>query len=82
MLVYLSLVVAPDALADPSALLKPDATLARSQTKRWVSVGTMMLLRIGDIWSDQKLVAAPDYESAGHSKTQPRRHPPAMPQTM
>lgn len=67
-LVYLSLVVAPDALADPSVLLKPDATWARRQTKRWVSVGTMMLLRIGDIWSDQKLVAAPDYESSVFEK--------------
>lgn len=67
-LVYLSLVVAPNALADPSVLLKPDATWARRQTKRWVSVGTMMLLRIGDIWSDQKLVAAPDYESTVFEK--------------
>ena len=69
-LVYLSLVVAPNALTDPSVLLKPDATMARRQTKRWVSVGTLMLLRIGDIWSDQKPVASPDYESAVFEKLQ------------
>ena len=69
-LVYLSLVVAPDSLTNPSVLLKPDATMARRQTKRWVSVGTLMLLRIGDIWSDQKPVASPDYESAVFEKLQ------------
>ena len=57
-LVYLSQVT-PDALTDPSVLLKPDATVSRCRTKRWVSVGTLMLLRVGDIWSDQKLVASP-----------------------
>lgn len=62
-LVALSLVVAPDALEHPSVLLQPDATLSRRQIKRWVSVGTMMLLRIGDLWRDQRLVVSPPYQT-------------------
>lgn len=64
-LVHLSKVVDPQALVDPTVLLRPDSTLpADRQTKRWVSVGTTMLLRIGDLWQDQTLVARPGYEQA------------------
>jgi len=62
-LVYLSKVVAPDALDNPSVLLQPDATSSvHHQIKRWVSVCTVMLLRIGDLWQNQTLVARPSYE--------------------
>lgn len=64
-LVHLSKVIDPRALDDPSVLLRPDSTLpADRQVKRWVSVGTTMLLRIGDLWRDQTLLARPDYEQA------------------
>jgi hypothetical protein len=62
-LVYLSKVVHPQALANPSVLLQPDCTLPTDQQiKRWVSVGTTLLLRIGDLWQDQTLLARPTYE--------------------
>lgn len=72
-LVYLSRVVAPDALTKQFLLLYPEATDSGRQTKCWVSVGTLMLLRIGDIWSDQKLVASPSYTSATFEKLQIKR---------
>jgi hypothetical protein len=50
-------------LETPAVLLQPDSTSsAHYQTKRWVSVGTMMLLRIGDLWQNQTLIARPGYE--------------------
>ena len=62
-LVYLSKVEAPEALAEPAVLLQPESTAsAQYQTKRWVSVGTLMLLRIGDLWQNQTLIAHPSYE--------------------
>lgn len=64
-LVYLSKVVAPSPLEDTSVLLRPDSTHpAGQQAKKWVSVGTTLLLRIGDLWQDQTLVARPTYEEA------------------
>lgn len=64
-LVYLSKVVAPSPLEDTSVLLRPDSTQpAGQQAKKWVSVGTTLLLRIGDLWQDQTLVARPTYEEA------------------
>lgn len=47
----------------PSVLLSPDSTTpAKFQRKAWVSVGTLPLLRIGDIWRDGRLEARPDYQ--------------------
>lgn len=64
-LVYLSKVVASSLIENPSALLQPNCTLpASQQAKRWVSVGTTLLLRIGDLWQNQTLVARPGYEQA------------------
>ncbi len=64
-LVYLSKVVAHSPLEHTAALLQPDSTLpASQQTKRWVSVGTTLILRIGDLWQDQILVGRPAYEDA------------------
>jgi hypothetical protein len=46
-----------------SLLLSADSTSpARFQRKVWVSVGTLPLLRIDDIWRDGKLEASPDYQ--------------------
>lgn len=48
---------------DPSVLLSPDGTApAQFQKRAWISIGTLPLLRIGDIWRDGQLDAQPDYE--------------------
>lgn len=60
---HLSKVLDSSFHCDPSVLLSPDSTTpARFQRKVWVSVGTLPLLRIGDIWRDGKLEASPDYQ--------------------
>lgn len=49
--------------SDPSVLLSPNCTSpAKAQKKVWVSVGTLALLRIGDIWRNGQLVLRPDYQ--------------------
>ena len=49
--------------SDPSVLLSAESTSpAKFQRRVWVSVGTLPLLRIGDIWRDGQLDARPDYE--------------------
>jgi hypothetical protein len=63
LLVHLSRVVDTTFREDPSVLLFPDSTSpAKYQRKIWASVGTLPLLRIGDIWRDGKLEASPDYQ--------------------
>lgn len=63
LLIHLSRVLDPNFSDDPSKLLSPDSTApARFQRKVWVSVGTLPVLRIGDIWRDGKLAAAPEYQ--------------------
>ncbi|WP_211455141.1 hypothetical protein [Collimonas antrihumi] len=48
---------------DPSVLLSPDSTTpAKFQRKVWISAGTLPLLRIGDIWRNDKLEASPEYQ--------------------
>lgn len=50
-------------MSDPSVLLAPQCTSpARAQRRVWVSVGTLALIRIGDIWRNGQLVLRPDYE--------------------
>jgi hypothetical protein len=62
-LVHLSRVTDDRYPDDPSVLLSPNSTgPAKFQRKAWVSVGTLPLLRIGDIWRDGKLVHQPDYQ--------------------
>ena len=64
-LVYLSKVIAPSPLEHQSRLLLPSCTLpANQQAKRWVSVGTTLLLRIGDLWQNQSLIGRPVYDEA------------------
>ncbi len=61
-LVYLSRVTNSSFQADPLVLLDPNSTdPAKSQTRIWVSVGTLVILRIGDIWHRQTLLMSPDY---------------------
>jgi hypothetical protein len=62
-LVHLSRVIDDRYNDDPSVLLSPDATTpAKFQRKVWISVGTMPMLGVGDVWRNGKLVARPDYE--------------------
>jgi hypothetical protein len=62
-LVYLSKVLDNDHQDNPSVLLKPSSTTpVHFQRKVWVSIGTLCVLRIGDIWCGQRLVSQPDYE--------------------
>lgn len=62
-LIHLSRVTDNRFLSDPSVLLSPKCTKpAQFQKRVWVSVGTLALLRIGDIWRDGQLVFRPDYE--------------------
>lgn len=61
--VYLSQVSNRDFLNDSSLLLDPKSTdSTQNQRGCWVSVGTLPLLQIGDIWQDQKLLLRADYQ--------------------
>jgi hypothetical protein len=61
-LIYLSKVTESNFSADPEVLLQPHSTApAKGQTRIWVSVGTLIVLRIGDIWHRQKLHLSPEY---------------------
>lgn len=61
--VHLSKVVDAAVLGDPSVRVGADSTQHwKRQFKCWVSVGTTMLLRIGDLWSGQAFVASPEHE--------------------
>ncbi len=61
-LVYLSRVLNTSFQENPALLLAPDSTFTARQRKVWISIGTMPLLRVGDIWRYGQLVATPDYE--------------------
>lgn len=61
--VHLSQVIAKSFYDDPSVLLSPNSTAPpRNQTRAWVSVGALAIMRVGDIWRHQKLFARPDYD--------------------
>lgn len=62
-LVHLSRVLDNSFRENPAVLLSPEATFASKQRKVWISVGTLPLLNIGDIWRDGQLEMRPDYES-------------------
>lgn len=48
---------------DPTNILGLESNpSAEHQLRCWASVGTLMLLRVGDVWSEQTLVSTPDYE--------------------
>ena len=68
-LIYLSKVTESNFSADPEVLLQPHNTApAKGQTRIWVSVGTLMVLRIGDIWHRQKLHLSPEYTRENFKK--------------
>jgi hypothetical protein len=61
--VHLSKVLNTAFANDLEAQLSPSSTSqARFQRKVWVSVGTLPLLRVGDIWRNSALEFQPDYE--------------------
>ncbi|MBB5393963.1 MULTISPECIES: hypothetical protein [unclassified Herbaspirillum] len=61
-LLHLSRVIDERYREDHSVLLNPESTFVAKQRKVWVSVGTLPLLRIGDIWRDGLLETTPDYQ--------------------
>jgi hypothetical protein len=61
-LVHLSRILDTAFRENPAVLLSPDSTLTSKQRKVWISVGTLPLLSIGDIWRDGQLEMRPDYE--------------------
>jgi hypothetical protein len=60
-LVHLAEVTDPAVRTNPDAPIPPSAVAPR-QIKRWVSVGTTVLLRIGDLWEGQRLFHRPTLE--------------------
>lgn len=60
-LVHLAEVSDPAVRDNPDAPIPPSAAAAR-QIKRWVSVGTTVLLRIGDLWEGQCFFHRPALE--------------------
>ncbi len=70
-LVHLSKVTDDRFATDPLVLLSPLCTgPAKLQKRVWISVGTVVLIRIGDIWRNGQLVHRPDYELEQFSKVQ------------
>lgn len=61
--IWLSRVVNPQWAESADALLSPDLTAHRQRISRKVALGTLVILRIGDLWRDQQLVARPRYET-------------------
>ncbi len=63
MFVHLSRVADERFRSDPSVLLSPESTgPVHFQKRAWISIGTLPLLRVGDIWRDGQLYTQPDYE--------------------
>lgn len=61
-LVYLSKVVDPEFQDNPQSLLSPSSTApAKAQQRVWVSIGTLVILKVGDIWHKQKYFCSPTY---------------------
>lgn len=61
-LVHLSRVLDASFRENPTVLLSPESTFVARQRKVWISVGTLPLLGIGDVWRDGQLEMRPDYE--------------------
>lgn len=61
-LVHLSRVLDTSFRENPAILLSADSTFVSKQRKVWISVGTLPLLGVGDIWRDGQLELRPDYE--------------------
>lgn len=63
MTVWLSKVVEPQWAASAEALSSSELTAHRERISREVALGTLVILRIGDFWRNQQLVARPRYET-------------------
>jgi hypothetical protein len=61
--VWLSRVIEPNWEDSNAALLSPESTAHRERIKREVALGTLVILRTGDLWCDGQLVARPSYET-------------------
>lgn len=61
-LVHMSRVLDTSFRENPAALLSADSTFVSKQRKVWISVGTLPLLGVGDIWRNGQLELRPDYE--------------------
>lgn len=69
--IHLSRVIDDRFESDPTVLLSPQCTgPAKLQKRIWVSVGTLTLIRIGDIWRNGQLVCQPDYELEAFANVQ------------
>ena len=63
-LVHLSRITDSQAVVDSSLLLEPEATdHGKFLCSRRVSVSTIPLLRVGDVWSNGRLILRPDYQA-------------------
>lgn len=62
-LVHLSRLTNQHLYMDPAEALNPQfAEFGIKQLRRWVSVGALPFLRVGDIWQNQELIFSPEYE--------------------
>ena len=61
--VWLSRIVDRARSTDDEWLIGPDSTDHRTRVMRWVAVGTLVILRVGDLWSARQLVARPSYQT-------------------
>ncbi len=61
-LVYLSKVIDPQDAVGADQLIRPALT-STAQRKCWVSIGTTVLLRVGDIWERRMWHSRPDHQS-------------------
>lgn len=51
-------------LANPNTPVEPTGTSPVSrQARRWVSIGTVVLLRIGDLWRGQQWHCSPEHQT-------------------
>ena len=70
-LVHLSRITDQEALVHSDLLLKPETTdYGRFVCNRRITVGTLPLLRVGDVWRDGKLILRPDYQTETFPKLQ------------
>ena len=60
-LVHLSKVTDPAVLEDPTRPVQPSSTTCWP-TKRWVSIGTTLLLRVGDLWEGRLWHSRPTHQ--------------------
>lgn len=61
-LVYLSRLTNQHLYMDPVEALSPQfAESGNKQLRRWISIGALPFLKVGDIWRNQELIFSPEY---------------------